>query len=131
MTNVIVRINSQQGIELETEGLGKGKLTAERTPRIRRAMGFGGGEILCFAVGACFYNNLRSEAHHRNIELDNIEVEVSAEWEDDSLVAHGFGIRPHVESKATDEEIQALFKAALEVSSVANTVLHGAPVRII
>jgi uncharacterized OsmC-like protein len=132
MTQVKVRIHSAEGIETEIEGLGKGRLTAERQPKIgtRGGLGFGGGEILCFAAGTCFYNNLRREANNRNIELDVIEIEVYAEWDDSSPVAHGIAIKPHVESKASDEEIEQLIQRALEVSSVANTVSHGVPVQL-
>lgn len=43
MTQVKVRIHSVEGIETEIEGLGTGKLTAERQPKIgtRGGMGFG------------------------------------------------------------------------------------------
>ena len=132
MTQVKVKMHSVEGIDTEIEGLGKGKLTAERNPQIgvRGGMGFGGREILCFAVGTCFYNNLRRETNNRNIELDVIEVEVSAEWDDSSPVAHEITINPHVESKASNEEIKQIIQRALEVSSVANTVSHGVSVQL-
>jgi uncharacterized OsmC-like protein len=132
MTFVNVRIHSTEGIETEIEGLGTGKLTAERQPKIgvRGGMGFGGGEILCFAAGTCFYNNLRREANNRNIELDVIAIEISAEWDDASPVAHEIVIKPYVESKVDHEEIEALIRYALEISSVANTISHGVPVRL-
>lgn len=133
MTQVKVTIHSAEGIDTEIEGLGKGKLTIERNPKIgvHGGMGFGGGEILCFAAGTCFYNNLRREAKNRNIELDAIGVEISAEWDDSSPVAHGITINPHVEARVSNEEITQLIQCALEISSVANTVSHGVPVQLL
>jgi uncharacterized OsmC-like protein len=132
MSQVIVKIHSQLGIETEIVGLGKGRLIAERMPKVgvQGGMGFGGGEILCFAVGTCYYNNLRREANNRNIELDLVEIVVTAEWDDSSPIAHEILIKPHVESRAGREEVESLMECAIQVSSVANTVSYGAPVRL-
>lgn len=66
MPQVNLKIHSQDGIDTEITGLGKGKLTAERTPKIwvQRGMGFGGGEFLCFAASTCHHNNLGQEANN-------------------------------------------------------------------
>ena len=59
MPQIVVNLHTKDGITTEIEGAGAGKLTAERTPHLGLpgGMGFGGGEALCLAVGACFYNN--------------------------------------------------------------------------
>jgi len=132
MSQVNVRIHSQQGIDTEIVGLGKGKLTADRNPKVGTpgGMGFGGGEILCLAVGTCYYNNLRREANHRNIELVLIEIEVTADWDDPSPIASEIRIKPKIESQASQDEIESLLEYAIQVSSVANTISHTVPVRL-
>lgn len=133
MTKVLVNIHSSEGITTEIKGLGQGSLFVERSPRVGTpgGMGFGGGEMLCFAAGTCFYNNLRWIANDRGIILTKIALEVTAEWDDPSPVAREIRILPWIEAEASASEIQELIQLALEESSVANTLRHGTAVRVI
>ena len=60
MPDIILKIHSMDGITTEIEGTGAVKLTVECKPRfgVPGGMGFGGGQALCLAVGAGFFNNL-------------------------------------------------------------------------
>jgi uncharacterized OsmC-like protein len=132
MTRVTVNIHSSEGIKTEIEGRGKGNLIVERTPRIgtQGGMGYGGGEILCLAAGACFYNNLQRLANERSVALKTVVVEVMAEWDDPSPVAREFVIKPIIETDASENELQDLINGALQESSVANTITHSVPISL-
>jgi uncharacterized OsmC-like protein len=132
MTTVRVNIHSADGITTEIVGRGKGRITAERNPRIGTpgGMGYGGGEILTFAAGVCFYNNLRRLANDRGIVLKTIEVEVIAETSDDPPATREITIKPKIESDAGKSEIQDVMTQALEESYVADMLTHSVSVKL-
>lgn len=132
MARITVNIRAGDGIESSIEGIGAGRIIAEKSPRSGSptGMGFGGGEMLCLAVGACFFNNLQREAASQGIRLESVEVEVSAEWDGSSPVAKRLQLLPHVTAQSSRREIDTLIRRAFEISSVANTIIHGAPVEL-
>lgn len=132
VTTITVNIHSSDGITTEIGGRGKGKLVAERAPRIgtQGGMGYGGGEILSFAAGVCFYNNVRRLANDRGIFLKTIEVEVIAETSGDPPMTREITIKPKIETDASKSEIQDVIAQALEESYVADMLTHSVDVSL-
>jgi organic hydroperoxide reductase OsmC/OhrA len=133
MSQIVVNIYSKNGITTDLTGVGAGKLIAERLPRIGvpGGMGFGGGEALCLAAGACFFNNLRREAISRGVELGIVDVEVTAVYNGDAPGAQALVIRPSIEAQVSRDIIEEMVHQALEISFVANTLSLGVPVQLL
>ena len=93
-------------------------------------MGYGGGEALCLAAGACFYNNLHREAASHEVDLNLVEVEVTAVWDGEAPGAQELEIRPRIEAQASQEVIEAMIQQALAISFVANTLTLSVRVRL-
>ena len=132
MSRIIVNIHSNDGIKTEIEGHNQGRLTVERTPPTgpTSGMGYGGGEILCFAAATCLYNNIQRLARDRAITLHTIEIEVIGVWEDMNPSAQEISLRPTVTAEINPDELKALICDAFGDSSVANTLSHGVPVML-
>ena len=132
MTTVKVNIHSSDGITTEIVGRGKGKITAERNPRIgtQGGRGYGGGEILCMAAGTCLYNNIQRLANDKGIVLKTIEVEVVAETSDTPPETRDVTIKPIIETDADESTLQELINQALQESYVADMLRHNVSVRL-
>ena len=132
MTTVRVNIHSADGITTEIVGRGKGKITAERHPRIgtQGGMGYGGGEILCMAAGACFYNNLRRLANDSGMVLRTIEVEVIAETSDSPPTTREVTLKPKIETDASENALRGLIDRALQESYVVDMLTHRVSVKL-
>ena len=132
MTTIRVNIHSADGITSEIVGRGQGRITAERTPRTgtQGGMCYGGGEMLCLAAGACFYNNLRRLANDGGIVLRTVEVEVIAETSDASPATREVTLKPIIESDASPAALRGLIDQALEESYVTDMLLHAVSVRL-
>lgn len=132
MTTIKVNIHSSDGITTEIVGRGKGKLNAERNPRIdpQGGMGYGGGEILCMAAGACFYNNLRRLTNDSGVVFRTIEVEVIAETSDSQPTTREVTIKPKIETDASDDQVRELINQALQWSYVADMLTHKVSVKL-
>ena len=93
-------------------------------------MGFGGGEILTFAAGVCFYNNIRRVANDRNLSLASVEVEAIAETSGDPTETREVILKPKIESDASEQEIQEVVNQALDMSYVADMLRHSVNVEL-
>jgi uncharacterized OsmC-like protein len=93
-------------------------------------MGYGGGEMLCLAAGACFYNNLRRLANDSGVVLRTVEVEVIAETSDAPPATREVTLKPRIESDASPAALRGLIDQALEESYVNDMLLHAVSVRL-
>jgi organic hydroperoxide reductase OsmC/OhrA len=92
-------------------------------------LGFNGGQLLALAIGGCFCNDLRYVAHARGIALDGISVKVTLDLAGEPLLATGATIFVECDlPKGGDAK--ALIAEAERISTVANSLKVGVPVRV-
>ncbi|HEY9109969.1 MAG TPA: OsmC family protein [Roseateles sp.] len=87
-----------------------------------------GGEFLMLALATCYCNDLYREAARLQIELGEVEVEASAEFDGIGLAARDVRYRARVESPASPELIEQLLRETDAVAEVHNTLRAGAQV---
>jgi uncharacterized OsmC-like protein len=132
MTTITVSIHPSEGITTQVNDGGKGTLVAERSPRfgVEGGMGYGGGEILAFAAGVCFFNNVRRLANETGLSLRGIEVDVTAETSGDPPITREITITPTIDGELNESQIHALLKQALGDSYVADMLAHNVDINL-
>lgn len=97
-----------------------------------RTTGFGssvnGGEFLMLALATGYCNDLYREAARLQINLDSVEVEVSADFNGIGLAATNIRYKARVVSSSSDENIARLLRETDAVAEIHNTLRAGAVV---
>jgi organic hydroperoxide reductase OsmC/OhrA len=93
-------------------------------------MGFNGGQLLGFAIGGCFCNDLQYVAYDMGIRLASIEVDVTVDFEGTPLIATAAVMRVAVTAIDKGVDIGRVIRRASEISSVTNSIRRGVPVHI-
>jgi organic hydroperoxide reductase OsmC/OhrA len=88
-----------------------------------------GGEFLMLALATCYCNDLYREAARLQIELSEVEVEASAEFDGIGLAARDVSYRARIRSSASPERIEQLLRETDAVAEVHNTLRAGTQVR--
>ena len=88
-----------------------------------------GGEFLMLALATCYCNDLYREAARLQIELTEVEVEASAEFDGIGLAARDVSYRARIRSSASPERIEQLLRETDAVAEVHNTLRAGTQVR--
>ena len=90
-----------------------------------KASGFGssanGGELLFLALATCFCNDIYREAARRNIQVENVEVEVEGNFGAAGEPASNVTYRAKVTAHASKEEIHDLLQYTDTVAEIQNT----------
>lgn len=84
-----------------------------------------GGEFLMLALATCYCNDLYREAARLKIELTEVEVEASAEFDGIGLAARDIRYRARIVSPAPPEQIEQLLGETDAVAEVHNTLRAG------
>ncbi|HEY8879687.1 MAG TPA: OsmC family protein [Roseateles sp.] len=85
-----------------------------------------GGEFLMLALATCYCNDLYREAARLKIELAEVEVEASAEFDGIGLAARDIRYRARIVSpSASPEQIEQLLGETDAVAEVHNTLRAG------
>jgi len=85
-----------------------------------------GGEFLMLALATCYCNDLYREAARLQIELAEVEVEASAEFDGIGLAARDIRYRARIVSpSASPEQIEQLLGETDAVAEVHNTLRAG------
>jgi uncharacterized OsmC-like protein len=87
-----------------------------------------GGEFLMLALATCYCNDLYREAARLQIELTEVEVQASAEFDGIGLAARDIRYRARLVSPASPEQIEQLLAETDAVAEVHNTLRAGAAV---
>ena len=94
-----------------------------------KGLGFNGGQLLALAIGGCFCNDLRYVAHAHGVVLGDIAVKVALDLAGEPLLATGATIFVECDlPKGGDAS--ALIAEAERISTVANSLRAGVPVRV-
>lgn len=100
-----------------------------------RASGFGstvnGGELLLAALATCYCNDIYREAAKHNIQVEQVEVEVEAEFGAEGAPAQAVEYRAKVTAHASAEEIKALMMLTDQVAEIQNTLRVPTPVTLV
>ena len=92
-------------------------------------LGFNGGELLAFAIGGCFCNDLRYIAEGMGVEVADIRVGVTLQF--DGQPSRTVGASMSVECRLADgSDPTELIERAKRVSNIANSLRAGIPVEI-
>ena len=99
-----------------------------------KSSGFGssanGGELLFLALATCYCNDIYREAAKRNIQVENVEVEVSGDFGAEGEVARNVTYKAKVHAKGTEDEIRALMEHTDTVAEIQNTLRAGTDVKL-
>jgi organic hydroperoxide reductase OsmC/OhrA len=125
---------SFSAIDGTAAGLGrtnKKSLIADRPDGVARGsgLGFNGGELLASALGGCFWNDLHYVADAQGIVLsvDHVDAEIELAGNPPRVV------RAHLTAQLSgpgSNKCQAVFDAACEVSTIANSLITAFPIQI-
>jgi organic hydroperoxide reductase OsmC/OhrA len=94
-----------------------------------KGLGFNGGQLLALAIGGCFCNDLRYVAHAHKIALNGIAIKVTLELAGEPLLATGATIFVECDLPKGGD-VRALIAEAERISTVANSLKVGVPVRV-
>ena len=92
-------------------------------------IGFNGGELLALALGGCLSNDIRYAAHALGVDVEDISISVSVDFEGTPLVARSARLNVDC-TGASDEDIARVVEQAWAGSAVANSLKAGFPVTI-
>lgn len=108
---------------------------AKHVPIPAKAEGLGsavsGGELLFLALATCYCNDVYREAKKRNIEIREIEVEVSGSFGTEGEIAYGIRYKPRVKSSAPWTQVRELLRDTDTVAEVQKTLRAGVPVDLV
>ncbi len=127
--NISARITNRQGEHTTTVRTNDRDQSLAIGPK---PDGFGssvnGGELLFLALATCYCNDIYREARKRKIEVVNVEVEVSGEFDGEGEPARTISYRASVDARAPREAIVDLMRHTDDVTEIQNTVRRGVPV---
>jgi organic hydroperoxide reductase OsmC/OhrA len=92
--------------------------------------GVNGGELLMLALATCYCNDIYREASRLAIQVDQVEVEASAEFAGIGLAASNISYRARISSPADAAVIANLLTQTDAVAEVHNTLRSGAAVHL-
>ena len=92
-------------------------------------LGFNGGELLALAIGGCFCNDLQAVADDMRLEIADLAVSVTIDF--DGQPSRASGARMEVRCALADgSDASGLIERAKAVTTISNSLIAGIPVRI-
>lgn len=89
-----------------------------------------GGELLMLALATCYCNDLYREAGRLGIELAQVTVEATADFNGVGLAATNVRYRASVKSSAAPDAVARLLRETDAVAEVHNTLRQGVAVQL-
>lgn len=130
MPATTVHVRNIRGSSLAIGSSGTRTLTIDRaTAAGGEGQGFNGGELLLLALGACYSNDLFREAAKRAITVQDVRVNVSANWGGDPVIAQNVTISVEVEADAEESLVQDLIDHTFRVAEIPNSLRLGAEIK--
>jgi organic hydroperoxide reductase OsmC/OhrA len=90
-----------------------------------------GGELLFLALATCYCNDLYREARIRDIELNEVEVQVDGEFGAEGEPARNITYRARIGANADTEEIRDLMRHTDTVAEIQNTLRRSVSVELV
>ena len=91
-------------------------------PRPSGGSSVSGGELLFLALATCYCNDIYREAAKRNIKVENVEVEVSGDFEAEGKPASNVVYRAKIKADASEEKIRELMFHTDAVAEIQNSL---------
>ncbi len=85
---------------------------------------------MCVALATCYCNDIYREALKRNIQVEQVEVEVVSEFGAEGEPARAITYRARVAAHASAEAIQDLMQQTDRVAEIQNTVRKGLSIKL-
>jgi organic hydroperoxide reductase OsmC/OhrA len=104
---------------------------ADRPPGTAGGMGLGfnGGELIAFAIGGCFCNDMQAIAEKMDLEIADLRVRVSVDFA--GQPSRATGAEMSIECTLADgSEPAELIERAKAVTTIGNSLRTGFPVSI-
>ncbi|HTS36508.1 MAG TPA: OsmC family protein [Candidatus Solibacter sp.] len=131
MPQTSVTIRTVEGNSLAVGSSGPRTVTIDRSKEAGGlGLGFNGGELLLLAIGGCYSNDIFREAAKRGLKVQNVQVEVSADWGGDPVRAQNVAFAVAIEAEAREEEILELIRHTDQVAEIPNSLRLGTEVRL-
>lgn len=93
------------------------------------ALGFNGGELLALSIGGCFCNDMQAIADEMGLEIADLRVTVTIDFDGDP--SRATGVRMTVDCDLADGSAPAaLIERAKAVTTIGNSVRAGMSVEI-
>ena len=131
MQSVTVELRNVEGTEAAM-GWASGHTIVVDRPEGKaggRGLGFNGAELLAFAIGGCFCNDLRYVAHDMGVGLGKVAIGVTVELAGDPLLTTAATMTVSCEMlDGTDPK--RLIEKTKTISMVANSLRSGIPVAV-
>ena|SRR5690349_20296349 len=89
-----------------------------------------GGELLLLALATCYCNDIYREAAKRNIQVTEVEVQVTGNFGAEGEPGSNFQYKPIVKSNASAEELRKLIEHTDSVAEIHNTLRRGTSVKL-
>jgi uncharacterized OsmC-like protein len=90
-----------------------------------------GGELLLLALATCYCNDIYREAAKRNIQVTEVEVQVTGNFGAEGEPGSNFQYKPMVKSNASAEELRQLIEHTDSVAEIHNTLRQGISVKLV
>jgi putative redox protein len=131
MAQTSVEIRNVAGRSLAVGSSGPRTLTIDRAKEAGGlGLGFNGGELLLLAIGGCFSNDIYREATKRGLKVQNVEINVTADWAGDPETAQNVRLSVAVEGEASSQEILDLIHYTDSIAEIPNSLRLGTEVKL-
>jgi organic hydroperoxide reductase OsmC/OhrA len=120
--------SSGHTVEVETEGRKQSIAIAPKS--VGRGSSINGGELLFTALATCFCNDLYREAVKRDVDVQDVKVEVTGTFGGPGEAARDISYRVQVRSDAPQSAIDDLIRATDSLTEIQNTLRAGCAVRL-
>jgi len=131
MPQTSVEIRNVAGSSLAVGSSGPRTLTIDRAKEAGGlGLGFNGGELLLLAIGGCFSNDIYREASKRGLKVQNIELNVTADWAGDPATAQNVRLSVAVGAEASEQEILDLIHYTDSIAEIPNSLRLGTEVKL-
>ena len=92
------------------------------------AAALSGGHLLHLAVAGCFFNDILRAADGRDIEITDLRVEASGDFEGDPLLSTGITYSIEIAGEASDAELSRLVSDVEAAAAIPLTLRDGVSV---
>ena len=131
MAQTSVEIRNVAGSSLAVGSSGPRTLTIDRAKEAGGlGLGFNGGELLLLAIGGCFSNDIYREASKRGLKIQNVEINVTADWAGDPVTAQNVRLSVAVGAEASEQEILDLIHYTDSIAEIPNSLRLGTEVKL-
>lgn len=127
MATATVQLRNIPGTQAAAGWAGSHTVVVDRPAGKAGGMGLGlnGGELLAFAIGGCFCNDLRYVSHEMAVDLAAIDVDVALQMEGTPLIATSATMHVRIMAADPGANIAALIERAKAISTVSNSLKRG------